>query len=77
MHCTGIIHMGKFKDLRDQLNQVDHRQEQAAKAFVAKLDQHARKTSADVDRESKRIAQRIVKLEKRVADLERRLRKGK
>lgn len=68
--------MGKVKELRDQLNQVDIRQKQAAKAFAAKLDQHARKTSANIEQESKRIAQRIVKLEKRVADLEH-LRKGK
>jgi uncharacterized protein YceH (UPF0502 family) len=69
--------MGKFKELRDQLKQVDHKHGQAAKAFASKLDQHARKASADFDRESKRIEQRIVKLEKRVADLERRLRKSK
>jgi polyhydroxyalkanoate synthesis regulator phasin len=73
--------MGKFKELRDQLNQVAKRQEQAAKAFAtkldAKLDQHARRVSTDISRESKKNAQRIVKLERRVADLERRLRKAK
>jgi hypothetical protein len=69
--------MGKFKELRDELNQVDHQHGQTAKTFAAKLNQHARKASADLDRESKRIAQRIVKLEKRVANLERRQRKGK
>lgn len=73
--------MGKFKELRDRLNQVEQRQEQAAKAFTTKLEtklhQHARKVSTDINRESKKNAQRIVKLEKRVADLERRLRKAK
>jgi len=69
--------LGKFKDLREQLDQVAKRQEQAAKAFATKLDQHARKVSADINRESKNNAQRIVKLEKRVAYLERRLRKSK
>jgi hypothetical protein len=73
--------MGKFKELRDQLNQVEQRQEKAARAFAtkldAKLDQHARKVRTDISLESKKNAQRIVKLEKRVADLERRLRKAK
>ncbi len=69
--------MGKFKELRDQLDQVDKRQEKAARAFATKLDQHARKVSTDINRESKKNAQRIVKLEKRVVDLERRLRKAK
>jgi hypothetical protein len=73
--------MGKFKELREQLNQVEQRQQQAAKAFAtkleAKLDQHARKVRTDINLESKKNAQRIVKLEKRVADLERRLRKAK
>ncbi|MGP8069386.1 MAG: hypothetical protein ACLP5V_05805 [Candidatus Bathyarchaeia archaeon] len=69
--------MGKFKELREQLDQVAKRQEKAAGTFAAKLDRHARKVSTDIDRESKKNAQRIVKLEKRVADLERRLRKAK
>ncbi len=69
--------MGKFKELRDQLDQVATRQEKSAKAFAMKLDQHARKVRTDINRESKKNAQRIVKLEKRVADLERRLRKAK
>jgi len=73
--------MGKFKELRDQLNQVEERQKQAAKAFAtkldAKLDQHTRKVRTDISLESKKNAERIVKLEKRVADLERRLRKAK
>lgn len=73
--------MGKFKELRDRLSQVERRQEQAAKAFATKLeaslDQHGRKVSADISRESKKNAQRIVRLEKRVADLERRLRRAK
>lgn len=30
--------MGKFKELRDHLNQVEQRQEQAVKAFATKLD---------------------------------------
>jgi cell division septum initiation protein DivIVA len=67
--------MGKFKELRDQLDQVAKRQKQAAKTFATKLDQHASRVNADINRESKNNAQRIVKLEKRVADLERRLRK--
>jgi len=69
--------MGKLKELRDRFAQIERRQEQAAKAFTTKVDQHARKVSADIDRESKKTAQRFVKLEKRVADLERRLRKAK
>jgi len=73
--------VGKFKELRDQLNQVEERQKQAAKAFAtkldAKLDQHTRKVRTDISLESKKNAERIVKLEKRVADLERRLRKAK
>lgn len=73
--------MGKFKELRDQLSQVEQRQQQVAKAFAtkfeAKLDQHARKVKTDISQESKKNAQRIVKLEKRVAYLERRLRKAK
>ena len=72
---------GKFKELRDQLSQVEQRQQQAAKALAtkleAKLDLHARKVKTDISLESKKNAQRIVKLEKRVADLERRLRKAK
>ncbi len=69
--------MGKLKELRDRFDQIERRQEQAAKAFPTKVDQHARKMSTDIDRESKKTAQRIVKLEKRVTDLERRLRKAK
>jgi uncharacterized protein YceH (UPF0502 family) len=69
--------MGKFKELREQLDQVGKRQEQAAKAFATKLDQHARKVNMDINRESKKNTQKIVKLERRVADLERRLRKAK
>jgi sporulation-control protein spo0M len=69
--------MGKFKELRDQLDLIAKRQEKAAKAFVTKLDQHARKVGTDLNRESKKNEQRIVKLEKRVADLERRSRKAK
>ncbi|MFI5449937.1 MAG: hypothetical protein ACHQ03_09285 [Candidatus Bathyarchaeia archaeon] len=69
--------MGKLKELRDRFDQIERRQEQAAKAFTTKVDQHARKVSTDIDRESKKTAQRIVKLEKRVTDLERRLRKAK
>jgi putative protein kinase ArgK-like GTPase of G3E family len=75
--CNGINGMGKFKELLDKLNQIDRKQEQATKDFAKRVDQHARKVSADIDRESKKAAQRIVKLEKRVADLERRLRKSK
>ena len=48
--------MGKLKELRDQLNRVEQRQEQAAKAIAKKLDQHGRKVSADIDRESKKIS---------------------
>ena len=73
--------MGKFKELREQLNQVEQKQQQAVRAFATKLevklDQHARKVRTDISLESKKNAQRIVKLEKRVADLERRLRKAK
>jgi len=69
--------MGKLKELRDQLNEIDQNQEQVAKAFATKVDRHARKVNADIDRESKKIAQRIGKLEKRVTDLEHRLRKAK
>ena len=73
--------MGKFKELREQLNQVEQKQQQAVRAFATKLevklDQHARKVRTDINLESKKNAQRIVKLEKRVADLERRLRKAK
>jgi len=69
--------MGKFKELRDQLDQVATRQEKAARAFAMKLHQHARKVRTDINRESKKNAQRIVTLEKRVAQLERRLRKAK
>jgi hypothetical protein len=69
--------MGKFKELRDHLKQIERRQEQTAKAFATKLDQHARNVSNDMNRESKKNVQRIVKLEKRVANLERRLRKAK
>ena len=39
--------MGKVKEPRDCLNRVEQRQEQAAKVFATKLDQHARKASAD------------------------------
>ena len=73
--------MGKFKELREQLNQVEQKQQQAVRAFATKLevklDQHARKVRTDINLESKKNAQRIVKLEKRVADLERRRRKAK
>jgi polyhydroxyalkanoate synthesis regulator phasin len=69
--------MGKFKELRDQLDQIAKRQETAAKAFATKLDQHAREVGTDINRESKKNEERIVKLEKRVGDLERRLRKAK
>jgi len=73
--------LGKFKELREQLNQVEQKQQQAVRAFATKLevklDQHARKVRTDINLESKKNAQRIVKLEKRVADLERRLRKAK
>jgi len=69
--------MGKLKELRDRFDQIERRQEQAAKAFATKVDQHARKVSANIDLESEKTAQRIVKLEKRVADLERQLRKVK
>ena len=69
--------MGKFKELLDHLNQIDRKQEQAAKAFAKKVDWHARNVSADIERESKKTAQRIVKLENRIADLEGRLRKAK
>jgi ATP-dependent protease ClpP protease subunit len=73
----GINKMGKFRELLDHLNQIDRKQEQAAKAFAKKVDQHARKVSSDIDRESKKTAQRIVKLEKRITVLERRLQKAK
>ena len=69
--------MGKFKELRDHLEQLDKESEQAARALETKLNQHARKAASDLDRESKKFSNRIVNLEKRVAYLERRLRKAK
>jgi len=69
--------VGKFKELRDHLDQLDKESERAARTLETKLNQHARKTASELDRESKKFSQRIVKLEKRVADLERRLRKAK
>jgi Na+/phosphate symporter len=75
--CTGINGMGKFKELLDHIDKIDRKQKQAAKEFAKRVDQHAGKVSADIDRESKKAAQRFVRLEKRVADLERRLRKPK
>jgi len=65
--------MGKFKELRDQLNQVAKKQEKTARTFATKLNQHARRVSTAMNRESKNNEQRIVRLEKRVADLERHL----
>ena len=69
--------MGKFKELRDHLDQLDKESERAARTLETKLNQHARRTASELDRESKKFSQRIVKLEKRVADLEGRLRKAK
>jgi polyhydroxyalkanoate synthesis regulator phasin len=69
--------VGKFKELRDHLEQLDKESEQAARALETKLNQHARKAASDLDRESKKFSNRIVNLEKRVAYLERRLRKAK
>ena len=69
--------MGKVKALRDQLEQLDKESERAARILETKLNQHARKTASELDRESKKFSKRIVKLEKRVADLELRLRKPK
>jgi hypothetical protein len=69
--------MGKFKDLRDHVERVDRKHAQSAKALATKLDSQARRVTADLDRESKKIAMRIVKLEKRLTTLERRLRKKK
>ncbi|HKM78656.1 MAG TPA: hypothetical protein VJZ03_06235 [Candidatus Bathyarchaeia archaeon] len=69
--------VGKFKELRDHLDQLDKESERAARTLETKLNQHARKAASELDRESKKFSQRIVKLEKRVADLERRLRKAK
>ena len=69
--------MGKFKELRDHLDQLDKESERAARALETRLNQHARKAASDLDRESKKFSQRIVNLEKRVAYLERRLRKAK
>ena len=71
------MQMGKFKELRDDLDQIGRKQELAAKAFATRLDQHARKIKVDLDRHSKMMALRVVKLERRVADLERRVRKAK
>ncbi|HKM76487.1 MAG TPA: hypothetical protein VJZ32_08705 [Candidatus Bathyarchaeia archaeon] len=69
--------VGKFKELRDHLDQLDKESERAARTLETKFNQHARKAASELDRESKKFSQRIVKLEKRVADLERRLRKAK
>jgi len=69
--------VGKFKELRDHLNQLDKESERAARTLETKLNLHARKVASDLDRESKKFSQRIVNLEKRVAYLERRLRKAK
>ncbi len=69
--------VGKFKELRDHLDQLDKESERAARTLETKMNQHARKAASELDRESKKFSQRIVKLEKRVADLERRLRKAK
>jgi polyhydroxyalkanoate synthesis regulator phasin len=69
--------VGKFKELRDHLNQLDKESERAVRAVETKLNQHARKAASDLDRESKKFSNRIVNLEKRVAYLERRLRKAK
>ncbi len=69
--------MGNFKELRDHLNQLDKESERASRALETKLNQHARKAASDLDRESKKFSQRIVNLEKRVAYLERRLRRTK
>ena len=69
--------MGKFKELRDHLDLLNKESERAARTLETKLNQHARKAASELDRESKKFSQRIVKLEKRVANLERRLRKAK
>ncbi len=69
--------MGKFKELRDHLDQLDKESERASRALETKLNQHARKAASDLDRELKKFSQRIVNLEKRVAYLERRLRRTK
>lgn len=69
--------MGKFRELLDHLDQLDRKQEQAAKDIAKRVDQHGKKVRADIDRESKKTSQRIVKLERRITDLERRLRKAK
>src|SRR5271167_56117 len=78
IHCSSCGGLG----LQVETDEVKpatalRKQEQAAKAFAKKVDQHARKVSADIDRESKKNGQRIVKLEKRITDIERRLRKTK
>ena len=77
MICLGLEKVGKFKELRDHLDQLDKESERASRALETKLNQHARKAASDLDRESKKFSQRIVNLEKRVAYLERRLRKAK
>ncbi len=77
MICLGLEKVGKFKELRDHLNQLDKESERASLALETKLNQHARKAASDLDRESKKFSQRIVNLEKRVAYLERRLRRTK
>ena len=69
--------MGKLRDLREHVEQVDRKHEQSAKALTMKLNSHAKKVGSDIDRESKKISQRIVKLEKRLTALERRLRRAK
>jgi len=69
--------VGKFKELRDHLDLLNKESERAARTLETKLNQHARKAASELDRESKKFSQRIVKLEKRVANLERRLRKAK
>jgi ATP-dependent protease ClpP protease subunit len=69
--------MGKIKDLRDHLDELDRRHEQSAKALALRIDQHARRIRTDLDRQSRVFAIRIVKLEKRIAMLERRARKAK
>lgn len=69
--------MGKLKDLREHINQVDRKHERSVKAVATKLDRHARTATIDLNRETKKIAERIVKLEKRLTSLERRVRKTK
>ncbi len=77
MLCLRLEKVGKFKELRDHLDQLDKESERASRALETKLNQHARKAASDLDRESKKFSQRIVNLEKRVAYLERRLRRTK